>query len=364
MENTPVSTTAEMCVDRLRTLADEHGVPYLDVAMIAANSEGARPLGGYPRARMRLRPAGSDEVWQMILPFDNTSSPFEVTDGSLLLGQEPIAEVVALENDDVVLTYLRASGRSITLNTHSRSRCTGCLFCPNVIEDASDETLTSADQLAGVLEWLMADNDWPDLGHAEVITVCSGCFHHPDMAIDHMAALRVAADRYGFTGRLHLLSSVLREPADLRRLHDSCGPFHLTLTMECFERRSLLLKDTKASLTLYGAADILEHCRDIGILADFTYVAGLDSYEAAVAGIARLGPRAGTFPRIQVFQAHNDYMRRARHPQAEGLGYYLDLRAALESVFAPTGLVPRSWENYRPLWYSEYAGAPMPGPRV
>lgn len=350
--------------ENLQALAERHCVPYLDVALIAANSEGARPLQGYPRARMQLRPKGSSETWQIILPFDNAQSPFEVIDGSLRLAGDFVADVVALENDDVVLTYLRAGGRSITLNTHSRSKCTGCLFCPNVIEDAADETLATADQLSEVLEWLMADNGWPDLGHAEVITVCSGCFHYPGMAIDHMAALRIAADRFGFTGRLHLLSSVLRDRADLERLREKCGPFHLTLTMECFERRSLLLKDTKASLTLERAGEILEDCRDLDIIGDFTYVAGLDSLETAVNGIAHLAPRVGTFPRIQVFQAHNDYMRRARHREAEDLNYYLDLRSALETVFAPTGLAPKSWENYRPLWYSEFAGAPVPGPRV
>jgi len=350
--------------EQLRSLAERYDVPYLDVTLIASNAEGARPLRGYPRARMQLRPDTSAEIWQIILPFDNPHSPFEVAGDALMQDGEPIAEVVALENDDVVLTYLRADGRSITLNTHSRSRCTGCLFCPNVIEDASDETLTTEGQLADVLEWLMADNGWPDLGHAEVITVCSGCFHQPRMAIDHMAALRRAADRFGFTGRLHLLSSVLREHSDLQRLAESCGAFHLTLTLECFERRSFLLKDTKASLTLERAGEIMDDCRDLGIVADFTYVAGLDSYDRAVSGIAHLAPRVGTFPRIQVFQAHNDYMRRARHPHAEDLSYYLDLRGALEDVFAPTGLAPRSWENYRPLWYSEYAGAAVAGPRI
>ncbi len=353
-------------VEHLQVLSEQYDVPFLDVALIAANAEGARPLRDYPRARMQVRPAGSDEVWQIILPFDNERSRFEVAGRALLCEGVPVADVVALENDDVVLTYLRAGGRSITLNTHSRSRCTGCMFCPNVIEDAADETLTSADQLAGVLEWLQSDNDWSDLSHVEVITVCSGCFHHPGMAIDHMAGLRMAADRYGFTGRLHLLSSVLRERADLERMRDTCGPFHLTVTLECFERRSLLLKDTKASLTLERAGEIMEDCLDLdlGILADFTYVAGLDSYEKSVSGIAYLAPRIGTFPRIQVYQAHNDYMRRARHRQAEDLSYYLDLRSDLETLFVPMGLAPRSWENYRPLWYSIYAGKPVAGPRV
>jgi hypothetical protein len=93
-------------------------------------------------------------------------------------------------------------------------------------------------------------------------------------------------------------------------------------------------------------------------------VAGLDSYEKSVSGIAYLAPHVGTFPRIQVYQAHNDYMRRARHRDAEDLNYYLNLRTELETVFARTGLAPRSWENYRPLWYSRFADRPVEGPRV
>jgi hypothetical protein len=357
-------TATRPAVEELRELSERYRVPFLDVALIAANAEGARPLHGYPRARMKLRPEGSDEVWQLILSFDNEQSRFEVADGALLLEGEPVAEVVSLENDDVVLTYLRAGGRSITLNSHSRSRCTGCMFCPNVIEDAADDTLTTEDELADLLQWLQADNGWPDLTHAEVITVCSGCFHHPSMAIDHMAALRRAADRFGFDGRLHLLSSVLRDRADLAKLREACGPFHLSLTLECFERRSLLLKDTKASLTPERCAEIMDDCRDLDILADFTYIAGLDSYAAAVGGISALAPHVGTFPRIQVYQAHNDYMRRARHRDAEDLAYFLDMRAELETVFLPTGLAPRSWENYRPLWYSRFADQAVLGPRV
>nr|WP_145491754.1 MULTISPECIES: hypothetical protein [Streptomyces] len=353
-----------LTLDRLERTAAHHQVPLLDALLIAANMEGARPVQGYPRSRMQLRPLTSEESWQVILPLDNTRSPFHFVDDKLLLGDDMVAELVRMENDDVVLTYLRAGGRSVTLNTYSRSRCTGCLFCPNVIEDAADDTLTGADELAELLEWLQADNGWSDLSEVDVITVCSGCFHNPAAAISHMSDLRRAADRYGFKGRLHLLSSVLREREDLQRLRDSCGPFHLTLTLECFERRSLLLKDSKASLTLDKSAQILDDCRDLDILGDFTYVAGLDSYESAAAGLCQLAPHVSTFPRIQVYQAHNDYMRNARHRDAESLDYYMNLRKVVEQAYAPTGLAPRSWENYRPLWYSTFAEQPVVGPRV
>src|SRR5579875_2733904 len=354
----------ELTLSHLEQLSGSYGIPLLDTVMIAANCEGVRPADDYPRVRMQIRPLGSDEIWQIILPLDNEQSPFELVARQLLLSGTPVAELADSENDDVVLTYLRAGGTSVTLNTNSRSNCTGCLFCPNVIEDASDATLNEEDELAGVLEWLQADNGWQDLSHVQKITVCSGCFHNPEAAIAHMSALRRATGRFAFDGRLHLLSSVLRDYDDLKRLRAECGAMHLTITLECFERRSLLLKDSKASLTLERACQILDDCRELDILGDFTYVAGLDSYDCAIRGPSALAPRVSTFPRIQVYQAHNDYMRSARNPEAADLRYYLRLRNELESAFAPTGLTPRSWENYRPLWYSTFADRPVMGPRV
>lgn len=345
-------------------LSDAHEIPQLDTLLIAVNSAGARSQMTFPRARMQLRPLSSDEAWQVILPLDSPDSPFTLDDDGLHLDGQQVAELVGCENDDVVLTYLRAGGRSITLNTHSRSACTGCLFCPNVIEDASDATLNTEHQLSNLLAWVQADNGWPDLSGVNVITVCTGCFHTADAAIDHMVALRHAAAGHGFTGRLHLLSSVVRERRHLQRLAETAGSFHLTLTLECFTRRNLLLKETKASLTLEKSCEILDDCADLGILGDFTYVTGLDPLDATVHGLRTLAPHCTAFPRIQVFQAHNGYMRTARDPDAASLAFYLSVRQAIEADFATAGLAPISWENYRPLWYSTYAGSPVSGPRV
>lgn len=356
----PTATTP----DELHDLARAYGIPWLDVAFIALNMQAVRSDLGYPRARMQLLPATSDEVWQVILPLDNPQSAFLLDAEGITLDGTPVARLQALENDDVVLYYLRGGGAGITLNTHSRSTCTGCLFCPNVIEDAADATLDTERELGHVLSWIEADNEWTDLAHVESLTVCSGCFHRPEAAIDHMAALRRAASHHGFDGRLHLLSSVVRERQHLERMADEAGPFQLTITLECFTRRDLLLKDTKASLTMDDACRILDDCADLGILGDFTYVVGLDGYEDARSGLLRLIDHATWFPRIQVYQAHNDYMRRARNPEAADIRYYLDIRAAIEGPLAQRGLVPRSWDNYRPLWYSAFGDQPVAGPRI
>lgn len=350
--------------ESLHGLAEEHDVPWVDLLLIAANLEGARSSTNYPRVRTQLRPRGTGEDWQIILPSANPISAFVLDDAGLWLGSELVAEHRALENDDVVLAYIRAGGRSLTLNTHSRSACTGCLFCPNVIEDASDTTLDGVNDHAEVLAWVCADNEWEDLAGVEVITVCSGCFRSPDTAVKHLTDLRKAAANKGFHGRLHLLSSVVREKRHLEQLAQEAGPFHLTLTLECFTRRSFLLKESKASLTLDESCRILDQCQETGMLGDFTYIAGLDAFSEAVAGLRKLADYVNAFPRIQVYQAHNNYMQWVRHPEARQLIFFIRLRKAIETEYAKRGLAPRSWENYRSLWYSEFAGCPVEGPRI
>jgi hypothetical protein len=332
--------------------------------MIAANREGTRPRNDCPRARLQLRPLGQEDVWQVILPLDNPGSPFILSDSHLYLSDIPVAEVIGCENDDVVLTYVRAGGRSLTLNTHSRSTCIGCIFCPNIIEDAADGNVDGAKRLEDLLWWTAADQGWPDLSQVDIITICSGCFNTPDAAITHLSDLRSAAEPVKFDGRIHLLSSVVRLREDLERLREHVGKFHLTLTLECFSRREMLLKSSKASLTMDEACRILDDCADLGIVGDFTYVAGLDPLQVAIDGLTRLAQHVTTFPRIQVFQAHNDYMRRYRNSEAESLNYYVELRRKVEPAFASRGLRPKSWENYRPLWYTKFDDYEVEGPRI
>lgn len=358
-------------MDRIRTvsreiidLADSTGIPELDLTLIAMNMEGAVSHSPLARSRMQVRPLGSSEIWQIILPLDSDCTAFSVQDRGIYLGETRVAEILAAENDDVVLTYLRAGGRSVTLNTHSRSTCVGCVFCPNIIEDASDATIASAEELQGVLTWLCAEQGWADLSAVEKITVCTGCFNTPTMAINHMADLRTASARLGFSGVLHLLSSVIRDYADLSNFAQRAGPAHLTITVECFSRRDVLLKSSKASLTLERAREVLTDARRAGIIADFTYVAGLDPLDVALHGLERLIPVCDTFPRIQVYQSHNSYMRGYRNPEAEHLAYFAKLRLRTEGILASEGLIPRSWENYRPLWYSSFARGMVAGPRV
>jgi hypothetical protein len=351
-------------LETLDRMARRFDVPLLDALFITMNACGAASEIPLARARMHIRHPESEEKWQLILPLNADSSPFVLRDDRMFLQDEEVCRIAGIENDDVVLFYLRASGSSLTLNTYSRSTCTGCLFCPNVIEDAADATLKHTDEMLELLEWVIADNDWTDLARVEVITICTGCFQTPEAAIQHMLAVKAAAEKVGFRGRLHLLSSVIRERADMERIAAELSPFHLTLTIECFTRRSLLLKESKASLTVDECCRILDDCAQLGVRGDFTYVVGLDPIDETIAGLKQLAHHATAFPRLQVYQAHNSYMRRARTADADSIEYFLKIRRSIENDYAAAGLAPTSWENYRPLWYTNFCGKPVDGPRI
>ena len=357
-----------LTISKIQELSEEYSIPKLDILLIAANRDGANSDLNLPRVRMQMKPMkfieSNEEIWQIILPLDNPSSPFFVSNTHLLLNGHKIADLVGCENDDVVLTYLRAGGHSLTLNTHARSTCVGCVFCPNIIEDAADGNVDGVTALTELLRWTCADHDWVSLEHLEVITVCSGCFNSSEGAIRHLTDLRSAADSLGFQGRLHLLSSVVRSKSDLMQLARYAAPFHLTLTLECFENRDLLLRSSKASLKLDDACRILDDCADLGITGDFTYVVGLDPLESAISGLLRLSQHVTTFPRIQVYQAHNAYMRRFANLGLSDLRYFLEVRTSIEDNYASRGFAPKSWENYRPLWYTQFSGQNVGGPRV
>jgi hypothetical protein len=363
-----VNTMTEvLTLSNIHHLANEFKIPALDVLLIAANRDGAVSNSNLPRARLKIRPinsVSSNEVWHIILPLDNEQSSFHLENDGLLLSGEPVANLIACENDDVVLTYLRAGGRAMTMNTHARSTCVGCVFCPNIIEDAADGNVDGVTALRELLAWTCADHEWTDLKHVDSITVSTGCFTSAEGAVRHLCDLRVAASDMGFSGRLHILSSEVRSRHDLAQLAKFAAPFNLTLTIECFERRELLLRSSKASLTLDDACQILDDCADLGLIGDFTYVVGLDPKMTTIKGLQRLSKHVTTFPRIQVYQAHNDYMRRFANPDTGELKYFLEVRTEIESYYTQTGLAPKSWENYRPLWYTEFAGKPVEGPRV
>lgn len=345
-------------------LSRKWGINEEDILLIALNHCGVRSSLEKSRMRFRLRLHSRPETELFfILSLGRENSPFELDEQELRFHGEPVAEVTGLEDDDAVLGYFRNGRKVLTLNSNARSQCTGCVFCPNTLEAASDPRLAALDDISAYLSALVEDFDLPDMSGIEKVTICTGCFHYEHLAIEHLAAVREAMRNHGCDGYIHFLSSVLRTEKGLDAAAH-LGPFHLTLTVECFGRRDVVLKQSKSSLTPHQMVSILARAKERGMLADYTYIVGLDEPDLALEWLSRLAEHTTTFPRFQVFQPHTELMEVFVAAGATEIEYYLAMRRELERLFVDTPLRPRSWENYRPLWYFTFADEPLSSVRI
>ncbi|GAA3791837.1 hypothetical protein [Streptomyces chiangmaiensis] len=342
-------------------LAQRYGVPVEDALLIAINLHGIDGEAPRHRARLQVRLDSAPSVrWQLIVPLNAAASPFRLIDGQLLLGESPLGFVERVDADEAVGGYFRGAGTALTLNPNARSRCVGCAFCPNTLEAAADPRLSEEQDLRELLAALREQHPRRDLTGVREVTVSTGCFEREPAAVDHLRALRSVLAEYGIEARLGFLTSVLRSRQAFDELAD-VGPFVLRLTAECFTRRDLLLKASKAVLTTTWMPAVLRRAVAAGHSTSFTYIAGLDDLDALRTGVEALAPYVTEFPNFQVYQAHNRIMAGLRVPGAQELEYYLRARNEIEKIMKPSGLRPAAWECYRPLWYFTFADESLVG---
>lgn len=313
------------------------------------------------RFQLRLDSRPNDPLF-LILSLGRTDSPFELDEHELKLGGVKVGEVDGIEDDDAVLGYWRNGTKMLTLNSNARSQCTGCVFCPNTLEDASDPKIKALD-LTGYLGALAANSGMDDLGAVETVTVCTGCFLYEHLAVEHLSEVRSAMGANGCDGTLHFLSSVLTTEGGLDAAA-GLGPFHLTLTAECFTGRPQILKESKAKLTPAEMVTALGKAKEKGVTTDFTYIVGLDAIDPAVENLKRFVPVTTTFPRFQTYQAHNAFMDIYRTPGSQTIEWHLTMRRHVEDLFADTGLRPEWWQNYRSPWCFTFAGEELTGAKI
>lgn len=349
--------------DAMARLAARYGMPIEDVLLMAINLYGIYSHLPRHRARLTVRLTSVPTVpWQTIVPLNATASPFTLRDDTLLLAQTPIATIERIDADEAVGGYFRNDGRAATLNPNARSRCVGCAFCPNTLEAAADPRLSEQRALRELLDAMAHQHPRGTLADLEEITVSTGCFEREQAAVDHLSALRAVLTDYGVTARTGLLTSVLRTQAAFDALAHTVDPFVLRLTAECFTRRDLLLKASKADLTLGEMPRVLRRAIQANHGTSFTYIVGLDSLASMEVGIRDLVPCVTEFPNMQIYQAHNRIMAGMRAPGAHDLSFYLQARTILEDVLGPTSLRPKAWECYRPLWYFTFGPEPLVTP--
>jgi len=336
-----------------------------DIFLIALNACGVNSPLPYPRMRFRIRlRSRPEETFYFNVALAPKKSPFYLNGDEILFHGDVVAYVEDLENDDVVVSYFRKDRKVLTLNSNARSHCAGCVFCYNMLETASDPRLLVLNNLDNYVTLLEAELGWPDMASLEKVGLSTGCFQAEQPAINHLSLVREVFVKHNFTGSIHFLSSVITSEAGFDRIREEVAPFHLTLTVECFTNREVILKRSKAKLRVEDMPHVLSRSKKRGFETDFTYIVGLDSYDAVIPGLLLLKEHITTFPRFQVYQVHNTSMQASVAKGATAIEYFLRLRKDIERLFLDTELRPKSWENYRPLWYFSFADEELTGIRI
>lgn len=348
---------SRLSVADLGHLALGYDVPIEDAILIAINLCGISSDQNRHRARVAVRLASAPDVpWQVIVPLNNLDTPFTLAGEDLHLGTDLVAHVSRVDADEAVGGYFRDGGRAATLNPNARSRCVGCAFCPNTLEAAADPRLSEERELGELLAAMAEQHPRRDLRELTEVTVSTGCFDREDAAVAHLVSLRKVLAEHDITARIGFLTSVIQTDSAFKTLADAVAPFVLRLTAECFTRRDLLLKASKARLDQHQMPDLLRRARHAGLGTSFTYIVGLDPLEQLRAGITDLAEHVSEFPNLQVYQAHNSIMAGLRVPGADQLEFYLRARVEIERILGSSGLRPAAWECYRPLWHFTFAG--------
>lgn len=348
----------------IKAISRSYKINEEDVILIALNASGVRSSMKHPRIRFNLRlHARPEEKFFLIVPIRD-ESPFELLGGRILLQGEPIAYVECLENDDAVLSYFRNEAKVLTLNSNARSQCVGCAFCYTVLQDKSDPRLRTLDDIKNYFSLVKDTLKWDDLSPLDTLAVCTGCFHHENNAIDHLVEFRRLLKEQKSQANIHFLSSVIRSRESFKRILEEVAPFHLTLTIECFSNREIILKGSKASLTYDQMIETLRLGKEHQCKVDFTYIVGLDSFDEATKKLPDLVNEVNTFPRFQIFQSHGSFMSVLADQGAQDIEYFLQMRKFIENLFIDRPLRPQSWENYRPLWYFTFADEELKSVRI
>jgi hypothetical protein len=354
-------------MDEAKKLSQKFEVPLADILLLGLNMEGAYdPSIESDRMRFRMAP---DEAAgrEFYFALTNTSnSRWEIKDGLMQFEGERVGAVGTSEEDTCDNTYWRrfstidgvVRGTELTINSNSRSFCSGCEFCGTYNlspEDQAEKDLSTPEKVRRKLDKILIENDIEDLSHLVEVGVVTGCFPNEDMTLQHLNMLHeVLREGYSFQGELKYVGSQIRSKEALKDLA-SHGLSGISQTVECFERRDQLLQPKKR-ITLDYAREILENAKAEGVKTTLLYIMGLDGLSTFEKEMEPFLPHLTKMPVINTMQEYVPGQASLRVKEAQSMEYYLQARKTMEKIIEPFKLKPNVWENYRGLWFTEYRG--------
>lgn len=353
--NSPIIT-----IDKINELSSKYHVPILDTLLIALNRFGIRMNKEDKRIRFRLKMLGSEEVYYLAVCVNTFESPFSIDKKQrLLLNGQMVGQIVDIEKDTCDATYFRRSKTELTLNSNMRSMCHGCSFCGTYNLDPDDRVdMSDENKVATFLSRFLEENNMDSLESLLRVTVCTGCFKDERSLVEHLVMVNNVFREFGFNKRIRYIGSQIRTDEAMDYLHSVLPYFSLSLTVECFSNREQRMRKEKTSLDMQGIKKILEKSKNRGFSTNYLYIVGLDNLEIMKNGIAELAPYISRMPIYQIMQNYVEAHEKQRVDAAKNIEYYLDARKIIENQYRNTDLKPRSWENYRSLFYSTYQEQP------
>ena len=345
-------------------LAEKYKIDPSEIAQIDFNRSGVSLPNNEVQEDFRVRFKGelfdNADSW-FALPVRGTNdTPFSATSGKLYFGNIEVGKTQELMLDTCESSYQRGPNL-LNLNSRSRSNCGGCRACVHNYKNLYDGTvikdslgLNAKEEIANFF-----DSQKLDVAKLKQIAVVTGLFGSEENVVEHMRVVDEVAKERGFAGELMYFGCEVNSEQALSELA-KIDNFALIYALDNFTKREQLLAKTKSLITIETAKQTLDSAKDKGINTTIAYIAGIDPISDMEKGFIELKDSLTRFPVINIYQVQTPGQATIIDESAKRLEYYVQSRAVLEDIFGDTGLRPRRWENYRPLWYHSFGDELLP----
>lgn len=346
------------------SLASKYGVSPQEIGLIDFNRTGVCLDDDDVKIGFRTRFNGTlfynnDLSW-FALPVRNCEdSNFHIRNGKVLFKDFQIGTVDSPVLDTCDTSYQRGK-RLLNLNSRSRSNCAGCKACVHNDKTLYDNTvIKDKHELRTIAEiddfFRKKDRLGVKINELDQIAVVTGLFMDEQEALEHMKMIHDAATRYGFHGELMYFGCQLMSSSALKEF-SKLGKTAIVFAIDNFTKRKQNLSKIKSELSLEDFYASMSTAESYGIETTFAYIAGVDGLSAIAENFNYFFNVCTRFPVVNIFQIQTNLQAQALHSDARTLEYYIQARLIMEEAFKDSDMRPRRWENYRPLWYREFAG--------